>query len=159
MDKKVCIFDSTLRDGSQAQGISFSVVDKIKIAKKLDELGVDYIEAGNPNSNPKDREFFNKIKDFEFKHAKICAFGSTRRPGLKAQEDKNLNDLINSGAETICIFGKAWDFHVLDIIKTSLEENLNMITESIEYLVKLKKEVVFDAEHFLMDLSIIRIMP
>lgn len=148
MDKKVYIFDSTLRDGSQAQGISFSVVDKIKITKKLDELGVDYIEAGNPNSNPKDREFFNEIKDYKFKHARICAFGSTRRPGLKVQEDKNLNDLVNSGARTMCIFGKAWDFHVVDIIKTSLEENLNMIKESIEYLVGLKKEVIFDAEHF-----------
>lgn len=148
MDKKVYIFDSTLRDGSQAQGISFSVVDKIKITKKLDELGIDYIEAGNPNSNPKDREFFSEIKDYKFKHAKICAFGSTRRPEIKVEEDKNLNDLINSGAHTICIFGKSWDFHVVDIIKTSLEENLNMISESIEYLVKMKKEVIFDAEHF-----------
>ncbi|WP_234123323.1 citramalate synthase [Clostridium hydrogenum] len=148
MGKKVYIFDSTLRDGSQAQGISFSVLDKIKIAKKLDELGVDYIEAGNPNSNPKDREFFKEIKNIEFKNSKICAFGSTRRPNVKAEDDKNLNDLVKSGVDTISIFGKAWDFHVLDIIKTSLEENLNMISESIEYLVKQGKEVIFDAEHF-----------
>lgn len=148
MDNKVYIFDSTLRDGSQAQGISFSVIDKIKIAKRLDNLGIDYIEAGNPSSNPKDREFFSQIRNVKFEKSKLCAFGSTRKPNIKAEEDKNLKELIESGVNTVCIFGKAWDFHVVDIIKTTLEENLNMIRESIEYLVSLHKEVIFDAEHF-----------
>ncbi|PJI08819.1 MULTISPECIES: citramalate synthase [Clostridium] len=148
INKKVYIFDSTLRDGSQAQGVSFSVADKLKIVKKLDELGIDYIEAGNPSSNPKDREFFEEIKDLKLKNSKLCAFGSTRRSGVLAEEDGGLKRLINSGAEVLCIFGKAWDFHVTDIIRTSLEDNLNMIGDSIRYLVSLKKEVIFDAEHF-----------
>lgn len=147
-DKKVYIFDSILRDGSQAQGVSFSVADKLKIVRKLDELGVDYIEAGNPSSNPKDREFFEEIRDLKLSNSKLCAFGSTRRSGTTSEEDEGLKKLISSGADVLCIFGKTWDFHVTDIIKTSLEDNLNMIGESIKYLVSLKKEVIFDAEHF-----------
>ncbi|KHD34722.1 transferase [Clostridium acetobutylicum] len=147
-EKKVYIFDSILRDGSQAQGVSFSVADKIKIVKKLDELGIDYIEAGNPSSNPKDREFFEEIRSLKLKHSKLCAFGSTRRAGAKAEEDEGIKKLVDSGANVFSIFGKAWDFHVTDIIKTSIEENLNMIRDSIKYLVSLNKEVVFDAEHF-----------
>jgi len=148
LSDKVYIFDSTLRDGSQAQGISFSVKDKLQITKKLDELGVSYIEAGNPGSNPKDAEFFEKIKGIKLKNSKLCAFGSTRKANIKVEEDSNLLALINSGVDVICIFGKAWDFHVTDIIKTTLDENLAMIKESIEYLKGLNKEVVFDAEHF-----------
>lgn len=145
---KVYIFDSTLRDGSQAQGISFSVSDKVKIAEKLDDLGITYIEAGNPHSNPKDREFFNKIKNIKLKNAKICAFGSTRKPMEPVEKDSNLKALIESDADAFCIFGKAWDFHVTDIVKTTLEENLKMIFDSIKYLKDLNKEVIFDAEHF-----------
>ena len=148
MSNKVYIFDSTLRDGSQAQGISFSVKDKLKITKKLDELGVSYIEAGNPGSNPKDAEFFQKVKELKLKNSKLCAFGSTRKANIKVEEDSNLKALLNSHVDTICIFGKAWDFHVTDIIKTTLKENLDMIKESIEYLKGLNKEVIFDAEHF-----------
>ena len=148
MNNKVYIFDSTLRDGSQAQGISFSVKDKIKITIKLDELGVSYIEAGNPGSNPKDAEFFEKVRGIKLKNSKICAFGSTRKAHIKVEEDENLKALLNSGVDTICIFGKTWDFHVTEIIKTTLEENLAMIKESIEYLKGLNKEVIFDAEHF-----------
>lgn len=146
--RKVYIFDSTLRDGSQAQGISFSVSDKIKIVKKLDEIGINYIEAGNPGSNPKDREFFREIKQIPLKNAKLCAFGSTRKIGIKAKDDQNLKELINAGTSVIAIFGKSWDFHVTDIIKTTLEENLNMIYDSIMYLKLHNKEVIFDAEHF-----------
>jgi 2-isopropylmalate synthase len=146
--RKVNIFDSTLRDGSQAHGISFSVEDKIKIVKKLDELGVSYIEAGNPGSNPKDREFFRKIKEIKLKNSKLCAFGSTRKLHSKVHNDTNLKSLIDSNAEVLCIFGKAWDFHVTDIIKTTLEENLSMIYDSIKYLKEQNKEVIFDAEHF-----------
>lgn len=146
--EKVYIFDSTLRDGSQAQGISFSVSDKIKIAKKLDDLGITYIEAGNPGSNPKDREFFEKAKQLKLKNSKLCAFGSTRKPLGKVEDDSNLSSLISADTDVFCIFGKAWDFHVTDIVKTTLEENLNMISDSIKYLKLQNKEVIFDAEHF-----------
>ncbi|MDP8212004.1 MAG: citramalate synthase [Candidatus Zapsychrus exili] len=145
---KITIYDTTLRDGSQAEGISFSVTDKIKIAKKLDELGVHYIEGGWPGSNPKDREFFKAFKNKKLKNAVIAAFGSTRRAKIKASEDINLNELIKSGAQTVTIFGKTWDLHVTDIIKTSLEENLNMIYDSVKFLKKKKREVFYDAEHF-----------
>ena len=145
---QVKIFDSTLRDGAQGQGISFSLEDKIKIVRILDEMHVDYIEAGNPGSNPKDMEFFRRINEIELKHSKIVAFGSTRRPNIKVEEDKNLKDLISSNSEIIVVFGKSWDFQVTDIIKTSLEENLQMIKDTINYLCKNNKKVIFDAEHF-----------
>lgn len=145
---QVKIFDSTLRDGAQGQGISFSLEDKIKIVKVLDEIKVDYIEAGNPGSNPKDMEFFKRLKDVELKNAKVVAFGSTRRPKINVEDDKNLKDLLSSGADTIVVFGKSWDFQVTDIIKTSLSENVNMIKDTIEYLCVKGKEVIFDAEHF-----------
>ena len=142
------IFDSTLRDGAQAEGISFLVGDKIKIAKELDELGVDFIEAGNPGSNQKDLEFFKVAKDYKFKHSKLVAFGSTRRCNGEAESDSNLNALLEASTDYVCIFGKSWDFHVTDIINTTLEENLLMIKDSIEFLIKKGKHVFFDAEHF-----------
>nr|PZN10371.1 MAG: citramalate synthase [Caldicoprobacter oshimai] len=142
------IYDSTLRDGAQAEGISFTVGDKLKIAKKLDEFGVDYIEGGNPGSNPKDVEFFEKVKDIEFTNAKLVAFGSTRRAGIKPDEDANLAALLRSETSVVAIFGKSWDFHVTDVIRTTLDENLNMIYDSIAYMKQNGKEVVFDAEHF-----------
>lgn len=145
---QVKIFDSTLRDGAQGQGISFSLEDKIKIVKILDSIKVDYIEAGNPGSNPKDMEFFKRLKEIELKHAKIVAFGSTRRANIKAEDDKNLKDLLSSEADILVVFGKAWDFQVVDILKTSLDENLKMIKDTIEYLCKKNKTVIFDAEHF-----------
>jgi 2-isopropylmalate synthase len=145
---QVKIFDSTLRDGAQGQGISFSLEDKIKIVKVLDETKVEYNEAGNPGSNPKDMEFFKRLKDVELKNAKVVAFGSTRRPKINVEDDKNLKDLLSSGADTIVVFGKSWDFQVTDIIKTSLSENVNMIKDTIEYLCVKGKEVIFDAEHF-----------
>ncbi|MDN5277633.1 MAG: 2-isopropylmalate synthase [Clostridiales bacterium] len=137
-----------MRDGAQAEGISFTVGDKLKIARKLDEFGVDYIEAGNPGSNPKDVEFFEKVKDIEFTNAKLVAFGSTRRAGIKPDEDANLAALLRSGTSVVAIFGKSWDFHVTDVIRTTLDENLNMIYDSIAYMKQNGKEVVFDAEHF-----------
>lgn len=146
--KKVFLFDSTLRDGSQAQGISFSVDDKLRITKKLDEIGIDYIEAGNPASNPKDMEFFRKVHNLELKNSKLCSFGSTRKPNIEVYEDDGLKSLLLADTEVVSIFGKAWDFQVIDIIKTSLEENLSMIEESISYLKSKNKEVIFDAEHF-----------
>ena len=125
--KKVTVFDSTLRDGAQAEGVSFSVEDKIKIVKALDRLGVDYVEAGNPGSNPKDLEFFERIKSVELKNTRIAAFGSTRRRGISPSEDGNLQALLGAGTDTVAIFGKTWDFHVTDIINTTLQENIEMI--------------------------------
>lgn len=146
--KKVIIYDTTLRDGAQTKGISYSVNDKILIAKKLDELGVDFIEGGWPGSNPKDLEFFRKIKRVRFKNSKLVAFGSTRRKDKHPARDANLKALVDSGVKHITIFGKSWDLHVKDILKVSLDENLKMIADTIRYLKKKKKMVFFDAEHF-----------
>ncbi len=142
------IFDSTLRDGAQAEGISFLVSDKLKIAKALDELGVAFIEAGNPGSNQKDLEFFKEAKNYQFKHSKLVAFGSTRRCNIKAAEDANLNALLEAETEYVCIFGKSSLFHVEKIINTTKEENLSMIRDSILYLRENNKKVFYDAEHF-----------
>lgn len=142
------MFDSTLRDGAQAEGVSFSVEDKIKIVKSLDQLGISIIEAGNPGSNPKDLEFFERIKDVELKNAEIAAFGSTRRRGISPSEDGNIRALLGAETKTVAIFGKSWDFHVTDIINATLQENLEMIYDTISYLKEQGKKVVFDAEHF-----------
>ncbi|MBE6137830.1 MAG: citramalate synthase [Erysipelotrichaceae bacterium] len=144
----VKIFDSTLRDGAQAEGISFSVSDKLKIALALDELGIDYIEAGNPGSNQKDLEFFKEAKSIEFKNSKLVAFGSTRRCNGNVEDDSNVNALLEADTEYVCIFGKSWDFHVESIINTTKEENLNMISDTIKYLKSKNKHVFYDAEHF-----------
>lgn len=148
MGKYIEIFDSTLRDGAQSQGVSFSLEDKIKIVKALDEFGVDYIEAGNPGSNPKDMEFFEKIKSLNLEVAKIAAFGATRRPNITVQTDENIKSLLKAETEVVVIFGKSWSVQVTDILKTSLEENLDMIRDTIKFLRDNKKEVIFDAEHF-----------
>ena len=148
LNSKVEIFDSTLRDGAQGQGISFSVEDKVKIVQALDEFGVNYIEAGNPGSNPKDMEFFKVIKDIKLENSKVVAFGSTRRPNIRVEDDDNIKNLIKAETEAVSIFGKSWGFQVTEILKTSLDENLNMIGETIKYLKDRNKEVIFDAEHF-----------
>ena len=146
--KKIDILDSTLRDGSQGEGISYSVQDKINIVKALDELGVAFIEAGNPGSNPKDMEFFQEAKKLSLKNSKIVAFGSTRRKDLKCSEDANLQSLLSAETEVVCIFGKTWDFQVTEILHATLEENLEMIRDTCDYLSKKGKTVIFDAEHF-----------
>ncbi len=146
--KKVTIFDSTLRDGAQAEGVSFSVEDKIKIVKALDNLGVSYVEAGNPGSNPKDLEFFERVSSVRLKNTRVVAFGSTRRRGISPSEDGNVQALIGAGVKTVAIFGKSWDFHVTDIINATLRENIEMIYDTILYLKEQGKEVIFDAEHF-----------
>lgn len=148
MPKSVRIFDTTLRDGTQGEGVSLSVEDKLKIAHKLDELGVHYIEGGWPGSNSKDIEFFIRVRELNLKQAKISAFGSTRRKGIKASEDINLNRIIESGVEVASIFGKSWDFHVHKAIQTTLEENLSMIHDSVSYLKSKGLEVIYLAEHF-----------
>lgn len=144
----VNILDSTLRDGSQGEGISFSVQDKLHIVQALDELGVKYIEAGNPGSNPKDLEFFEEAKKLKLQNSQIVAFGATRRKGITCEEDSNLQSLLYAGTETVVIFGKSWDFQVTDILKATLEENLAMIKETVEYLVANNRKVIYDAEHF-----------
>jgi len=146
--KKIYVYDSTLRDGAQAQGISFTVSDKLKIAASLDGFGIDYIEAGNPGSNPKDLEFFQKIKQKPLKRAKLVAFGSTRRALIATCDDANVKAILSAETPVVAIFGKSWDFHVTDIIKTTLEENLAMIRDTIAFMKEQGKETVFDAEHF-----------
>jgi len=148
MATPVIIFDTTLRDGTQGEGISLSVEDKLKIAQKLDRLGVHYIEGGWPGSNGKDIEFFHRSKELNLSHAKVTAFGSTRRKDSKAETDPNLNRLVESGVSVATIFGKSWDFHVHTAIQTTLEENLNMIYDSVRYLKSQGLEVIYDAEHF-----------
>ncbi len=148
MKNQVIAYDSTLRDGAQAQGVSFTVEDKLKIVQRLDELGIGYIEAGNPGSNPKDLEFFKQVSALKLKHAKIIAFGSTRKVGASAAEDRNLQSLLSANTAAVAIFGKSWDYQVTDILRTTLDENLNMIADTVAYLVSQGKEVVFDAEHF-----------
>ena len=148
MRQKVDIFDSTLRDGAQAEGISFSVEDKLKIVKALDRLGIAYIEAGNPASNPKDIEFFSRMQEVPLKNAKLVAFGSTRRRDISVQEDKNVLSLLSANTPAVAIFGKSWDFHVTKVIKTTLEENLRMISETVAFMKEKAKEVIFDAENF-----------
>jgi 2-isopropylmalate synthase len=145
---QVKLFDTTLRDGAQTEGISFSLEDKLKIAELLDELGIHYIEGGWPGSNPKDIEFFKAIKDIKLKTARIVAFSSTRRPKVKVEDDKNIATLLAADTPAVAIFGKCWDFHVTDALKTTLEENLDMIKDTVAFAKKAGKEVIFDAEHF-----------
>ncbi|MTI80816.1 MAG: citramalate synthase [Firmicutes bacterium] len=144
----VKIYDTTLRDGTQGEGISLSVDDKIKIALKLDAMGFHYIEGGWPGSNPKDMEFFKRIAECDLNQAIITAFGSTRKPGVAVEHDANLKALIESGVKAAAIFGKSWDFHVTHALNTTLEENLAMIEQSVNYLKKNGLEVIYDAEHF-----------
>ena len=146
--KVVKLYDTTLRDGTQMEGISYSTDDKLKITKKLDELGVDYIEGGWPGSNPKDIEYFKKVKELSLENAQIAAFGSTRRAGIKAKEDPNINAILSSGVEIATIFGKSWDLHVTDALKTTLDENLAMIEDTISHLKSEGLKVFYDAEHF-----------
>lgn len=146
--KKIEIFDSTLRDGAQSEGISYSVQDKLSIVKTLDDFGVHYIEAGNPGSNPKDIEFFEKVKSLTLKNSTLCAFGSTRRKNIKVEEDENVASLLKADTKAVAIFGKSWELHIREILKVSLEENLELITDTISYLKSKGKEVIFDAEHF-----------
>jgi 2-isopropylmalate synthase len=144
----VQLYDTTLRDGAQQEGISFSVEDKLKICQKLDELGIDFIEGGWPGSNPKDSEFFAQAQKLRLKHSTLVAFGSTRRSDCCAEEDPNLQALAQAGADAVTIVGKAWDKQVTRVLETTLEENLSMITDSIGYLGGKGLRVFFDAEHF-----------
>jgi len=145
---QIRLYDTTLRDGSQAEDVSFLVTDKIRIAQKLDELGIHYIEGGWPGSNPKDIAFFKDIKKVSLSGAKIAAFGSTRRAKTTPDKDNNIRTLIQAEPDVVTIFGKTWDFHVHEALRISLEENLELINDSLAYLKQHVGEVIYDAEHF-----------
>ncbi len=142
------IYDTTLRDGTQGENITFSALEKLSIAERLDDFGVHYIEGGWPGSNPRDKQFFEIARRVEFKNARIAAFGATRKPGTPADQDPNLKALLESGCQAVTIFGKSWDLHVTRIMDNTLEENLAMIRDSVAYLTSQGREVIYDAEHF-----------
>ena len=144
----IFLYDTTLRDGTQGENVSFSADEKVKIALRLDDNGMHYIEGGWPGSNPKDMQFFDLAKRVSFKNARLVAFGSTRKPGIKPEEDSNLTALLNSQTPTVTIFGKSWDLHVEEIMANSLDENLAMIFDSVKYLKDNGRETIYDAEHF-----------
>lgn len=148
MAERIQLFDTTLRDGTQGEGISFSADDKIRIAQRLDAFGIDYIEGGWPGSNPKDVEFFERVREAPLQHARLSAFGSTRRAGIAAEDDANLQAIVASGAGAASIFGKSWDFHVTNALGTTLEENLAMIRDSVRFLKGRGLEVIYLGEHF-----------
>jgi len=146
--KKIEIYDTTLRDGAQQQGIAFSLADKLQIVQKLDELGFHFIEAGWPGSNPKDTEFFKKAEKLKLKKAQLVAFGMTCRKGFQSHQDPNLKDLLAANTLFVTLFGKSWDLQVEKVLKMSLKENLALIKESCAFLKKHQKRVFYDAEHF-----------
>ena len=145
---KIFTLDTTLRDGTQGESVSFSVDDKLLIAGKLDELGIDYIEGGWPGSNPKDKEFFERARDLKLKHAKLTAFGATRFAKKSVETDQNIADLLAARTPVVSIFGKSWDFHVERALGISKEQNLELIAHTVSYLKGHGREVIYDAEHF-----------
>ena len=144
----VQLYDTTLRDGSQGEGVNFSVQDKLLITKMLDEVGFDLIEGGFAGSNEKDSEYFERVAQLDLKHAQVCAFGMTRRRGVTAADDPGMQAMLATRAPVCTVVGKTWDLHVTDVLRVSLEENLAMIADSVEFLVKSGRRVVYDAEHF-----------
>jgi 2-isopropylmalate synthase len=152
MSRSIQIYDTTLRDGTQGEGVSLSLQDKLQITRRLDEIGVDFVEGGYPLSNPKDAEFFQKARQLDLKNATVCAFGMTRRKGIKASDDPGMKALLEAvlglPRPTCTIVGKTWDFHVTEVLRVSLAENLDMIADTIEFLRSRGCEVIYDAEHF-----------
>lgn len=146
--RRTTLYDTTLRDGTQREGLSLSVEDKLRIAAKLDLLGIDYIEGGFPGSNPKDIEFFERAGELTLEHAVVSAFGTTRRKDTAVEDDLGLRALLGTGCEALCVFGKSWDVHVTETLQTTLAENVRMVRESIEFLKAAGRTVFFDAEHF-----------
>ncbi len=148
LSEKIEIFDTTLRDGTQGERVNYSVEDKIRIAQRMDEFGIDYIEGGWPGSNPKDIAFFKRAAEEKFEHAKITSFGSTRHAKNAVENDPNIRALLESETEVVTIFGKTWDFHVTQALRIGLEDNLEMIRDSVRYLKEQGRKVIYDAEHF-----------
>jgi 2-isopropylmalate synthase len=145
---QVLIYDTTLRDGTQGEGVSFSVTDKLRITEQLDQVGIDYIEGGWPGSNPRDVAFFSEARSLRLKHAKLCAFGSTRRANTPVEEDAQVRLLLEADTPVVTIFGKSWLLHVTEVLRTTPDENIAMIEDTVRHLVQAGREVVYDAEHF-----------
>ena len=148
MEPPVLLYDTTLRDGTQGENVNFSAEDKIRIALRLDDIGIHYIEGGWPGSNPRDRRFFELARDLQLKNARLGAFGSTRRPGTRPEEDANVAALLESHTPVVTIFGKTWDLHVEQVMDNTLAENLAMIRDTVQYLKQNDREVIYDAEHY-----------
>lgn len=148
MNKNILMYDTTLRDGTQGEQINLSAEDKLRIAKKLDEIGIHYIEGGWPGSNPKDARFFEIARQYSFRNARLTAFGSTRKSFSPVENDMNIRALLDAGTDSVTIVGKSWDLHATDIISADLDENINMIRDSVDYIKKQDREVIYDAEHF-----------
>src|SRR5437868_5165552 len=148
MNRQVFLYDTTLRDGAQGEGISLSLSDKLKILHKLDDFGVHYVEGGWPGANPKDSEFFARARDIKLGNAKLAAFASTRRPGAAVEDDPTVRALLDAGTPVVAVVGKSWRLHVTDVLRTTLDENLAMVEETCRYLKSQAREVVYDAEHF-----------
>jgi 2-isopropylmalate synthase len=145
---RVSIYDTTLRDGSQGEGVNFSLQDKLLLTRRLDDIGVDYIEGGYPLSNPKDAEYFKAVREIPLAHAKVCAFGMTRKKNCPPETDTCLKALLEAQTPVVTIVGKTWDFHVTDVLGTTLDENLRMIVDSVGHVKSQGREVFYDAEHF-----------
>jgi 2-isopropylmalate synthase len=145
---QIQVYDTTLRDGAQGEGVNFSLQDKLLIARRLDECRFDFVEGGYPLSNPKDAEFFQRMAAEPLRNSRLCAFGMTRRRGVKPADDPGMKALVDSHAPVVTIVGKTHDFHVTDVLRVSLEENLAMIRETIAYLREMGRDVIYDAEHF-----------
>lgn len=148
MNKHVTLYDTTLRDGTQGEQVNLSAEDKLKIAKKLDSFGIHYIEGGWPGSNPKDARFFEMARSLSFQNSKLTAFGSTRRANVTPEMDENLKALLMTEVEVVTLFGKSWDVHASHILRVALEENLEMIEDTVSYMKRMDREVIYDAEHF-----------
>src|SRR3954464_15708779 len=148
--RAVEIFDTTLRDGSQREGVSLTVDDKLRVAEQLDHLGIHYIEGGGPGANPKDDEFFRRAVsgELQLSFSTLVAFGSTRRVKGKVDSDDTLRNLVEAGCSTVCIVGKAWDYHVLEALQTTLDEGVAMVADSVEFLTRSGLKCMYDAEHF-----------
>ena len=142
------IYDTTLRDGSQREGISLTVNDKIHITRLLDEFGIAYIEGGWPGSNHKDAEFFERAKSLKLRNAKLASFGMTARPGSVAREDANLRAMLDAATPVVTVVGKTWTLHVFDVLQTTLDENLRLIRDSVAHIKANGRQVIYDAEHF-----------
>jgi 2-isopropylmalate synthase len=145
---RITIYDTTLRDGSQGEGVNFSLQDKLGITRRLEELGVDYIEGGYPLSNPKDAAYFRAVRDLDLSHAKVAAFGMTRRRDIRAEDDPGMRALVEAATDVITVVGKSWDLHAREVLGVSLDENLRMIADSVAFLAANCSEIIYDAEHF-----------
>src|SRR5271157_915569 len=145
---RIHIYDTTLRDGSQGEGVNFSLQDKLLITRKLDELGVDFIEGGYPLSNPKDAEYFVEVRKLPLNHARVAAFGMTRKKNARPEDDPCLKALLAAQTPIVTLVGKTWDMHVREVLGTTLEENLRMIADSVAFCKAAGREIFYDAEHF-----------